>query len=50
MLDQYSESCARYLVTGKHTKAAYNCRYEDIKRLGFVSLVNQYYKKEKAVW
>ena len=50
MLDQYSESCVRYLVTGKHTKAAYNCRYEDIKRLGFVSLVNQYYKKEKAVW
>lgn len=43
IIDQYSQSCIRYLVTGTHTKAAFNCRYEDMKKLGYVSLVNCYY-------
>lgn len=43
VIDQYSQSCIRYLVTGTHTKAAYNCRYEDMKALGYVSLVHCYY-------
>ena len=43
VLDQYAQQCIRYLVTGKHTKAAFNCRYGDIKELGYVSLVNCYH-------
>ena len=46
-IDLYSQSCIRYLVTGKRTKAAYNCRYEDMKALGYVSLVNSYYAHKR---
>ncbi len=48
IIDSYSQSCIRYLATGKHTKAAYNFRYEQMKALGYVSLVNRYYKYGKA--
>ena len=44
-IDNYCQSCIRYLATGKHTKAAYNFRYEEMKQLGYISLVNQYYKE-----
>ena len=43
-IDLYAQSCIRYLATGKHTKAAYNFRYEDMKALGYVSLVNAYWR------
>lgn len=46
-LDHYSQSCIRYLVTGKRTKAAYNCRYGDMKALGYISLVNSYYSHRR---
>lgn len=42
-IDQYSQSCLRYLATGKHTKSAYNFRYAQMKELGYISLVNRYY-------
>ena len=48
VIDEYSQSCIRYLATGKHTKAAYNFRYEKMKELGYISLVNRYYKQEKG--
>lgn len=44
LIDQYALECIRYLVTGTHTKARFNCRYPDIKALGYVSLVNCYYE------
>lgn len=44
-IDTYSQQCIRYLATGKHTKAAYNFRYADMKTIGYRSLVNRYYKK-----
>ncbi len=47
VLDDYSQSCIRYLATGKHTKAAYNFRYDDMKKIGYISLVNRYYSKNK---
>lgn len=47
IIDEYSQSCIRYLATGKRTKAAYNFRYEQMKELGYVSLVNRYYKHKK---
>lgn len=44
IIDHYSQQCIRYLVTGTHTKASYNCRYEKMKELGYRSLVHAYYK------
>lgn len=43
VIDQYAQSCIRTLATGKHTKSAYNFRYEDMKKLGYVTLVGRYY-------
>lgn len=44
ILDHYAQQCIRTLATGTHTKAAYNFRYEDMKKIGYISLVNQYYR------
>lgn len=44
VIDAYAQSCIRTLATGKHTKAAYQFRYEDMKRLGYVTLVGSYYR------
>lgn len=48
VLDEYMISCIRYIATGKHTKANYNLRYEEIKELGYRSLVNAYYYYKKT--
>ena len=48
ILDEYMVSCIRYIATGKHTKANYNLRYEEIKELGYRSLVNAYYYYKKT--
>ena len=37
----------RYVNTGKHTKSNYNLRYKELKELGYLSLVNLYYKYKK---
>lgn len=42
-IDHYCQSCIRYLATGKRNKTAYRFRYEDMKKLGYISLVNRYY-------
>lgn len=44
LLDSYSQSCIRFLATGKHNKSAYDFRYDQMKELGYISLVNRYYK------
>ena len=43
-IDLYAQDCIRYLISGKHTKARYNVRYEDLKELGYHSLVHAYYE------
>lgn len=48
ILDEYAVQCIRYLYTGKHGKKNYDLRYEQIKELGFQSLVNQYWKFKKG--
>lgn len=48
IIDQYSQSCIRYLATGTHTKAQYSFRYQQIKELGYISLVNRYYSQKDA--
>ena len=42
-IDRYAQDCLRRLVSGKNTKARYNVRYADLKKLGYRSLVNAYY-------
>lgn len=46
-IDAYMQECIRFIATEKRTKAKYNFRYEDMKRLGYVSLVNSFYKFKK---
>ncbi len=46
LIDSYMLECIRYLATGRRTKAKYNCKYDEIKALGFRSLVNEYYKQK----
>ncbi len=47
MLDSYMQDCIRYIVSESHTKKRYNFCYEDIKSLGYRSLVNEYYRLKK---
>ena len=42
-IDRYAQDCIRYLLTDTRTKARYNARYEDLKALGYRSLVHEYY-------
>ena len=46
-LDAYMQDCVRYVATGKRTKSRYNFRYEQMKSLGMVSLVNAWYRYRK---
>lgn len=43
VIDLYAQDLLRYLVSGTHTKSRYNVRYDDLKELGYKSLVNEYY-------
>ena len=47
-IDVYAQDCLRYLVSGTHTKARYNVRYETLKALGYRSLVHEYYLHTEA--
>lgn len=42
-VDLYAQDCIRFLVSGRHTKKRYDVRYEDMKRMGYRSLVHEYY-------
>ena len=46
-IDRYAQDCLRWLVSGKRTKGRYDVRYEDLKRLGYRSLVHEYYAFEE---
>ena len=43
-IDAYAQDCLRFLISGRRTKSRYSVRYEDLKKLGYRSLVNAYYK------
>ena len=43
-IDLYAQDCIRYVLTGTRTKARFNVRYEDLKRLGYRNLVHAYYE------
>ena len=42
-IDRYAQDCIRVLLTGTRTKARYQARYGDLKKLGYRSLVHEYY-------
>ena len=46
-IDQYLQQQIRFLSTGKHTKANYRIDYETLKRLGYRSLVHEFYRSQK---
>ena len=46
VIDRYAQDCLRTLISGKRTKARFNVRYEDLKALGYRSLVHEYYAYE----
>ena len=43
-IDHYLQQSIRFLSTGKHNKTNYRVDYEQLKALGYRSLVNEYYK------
>ena len=47
VIDRYAQDCLRTLISGRHTKARYNVRYDQLKALGYRSLVHAYYEHEK---
>lgn len=47
-IDEYLVEYVRFLHTGRHTKKNFEVSYDQIKELGFKSLVNEYYKKRDA--
>lgn len=46
-IDQYLQQQIRFLSTGNHTKANYRVDYETLKRLGYRSLVSEFYLSQK---
>ena len=46
-IDRYAQDCVRYLISGKRTKARFNVRYEQMKELGYKSLVHAFYEGRK---
>ncbi len=43
VIDRYMQDCIRYIANGNYSKSRFNLRYEEMKRLGYISLVNRYY-------
>ena len=46
-LDTYMQECLRDTASETHTNARFNCRYEQMKALGYHSLVSEWYKWKK---
>ena len=46
VIDLYAQECVRYIISGKRTKSRFNVRYEDMKKLGYRSLVHEFYAHE----
>lgn len=44
VIDGYAVDCIRYIATGRYGKKNYNIRYEEIRRMGYRSLVKEFWK------
>ena len=47
-LDHYMQDCIRYIATEKWNKGRFRYSYGEMKRMGYRSLVNAYYKGENG--
>ena len=47
-LDHYMQECIRFIATEKRTNKRFDFKYDMIKRLGYRSLVHEYYKIKKS--
>ena len=43
VIDHYMQECIRYIATGSRTKSRFDFRYEQMKELGLMSLVNEFH-------
>ena len=48
-IDAYMQDCVRYIATGKRTKSRYNFTYDQMKELGLLTLVNQWYRFKNSL-
>lgn len=48
VIDAYAQDCLRFLISGTRTKARFNARYEDLRELGYRSLVHAYYSEREG--
>ncbi len=46
-IDLYMQENMRYIIKGRYTHSNYNIRYNYLKKCGYRSLVNEYYKYKK---
>ena len=46
IIDRYAQDCLRCLLSGTRSKGRYRFRYEDLKALGYRSLVHAYYSRD----
>lgn len=49
VIDRYAQDCLRYLLSGTRTKSRYRVRYSELKKLGYKSLVHEYYDIRKKI-
>ena len=49
VIDLYAQDLLRTLITGTHTKSRYHARYDDLKALGYQSLVHAYYSFAREI-
>lgn len=49
IIDNYLQQNIRYISTGKYSKKNYNIRYSDLKKLGYKTLVNEYYNYKNNI-
>ncbi len=48
VIDAYAQDCVRFLLSGARTKARFRVKYEDMKKLGYRSLVHAYHAFENG--
>ena len=49
-IDNYFQNTLRFIKTGKYNKLNYNIKYSELKKLGYRSLVNEYYKTKNMYY
>jgi len=47
-IDHYLQQYIRYAGTGRHSRANYRIRYDDLRRIGYRSLVHEFYRYKAA--